>query len=68
VNEYNLIADSYAQVFFKQKEELHKSSNFWLKTSCKKKKRFATMQHSARTSFHITYSILSHKQTVFPTI
>jgi len=30
----------------------------------KKKKRSATMQHSARTSLHITYTILSHKQTV----
>jgi len=26
------------------------------------------MQHLARTSFHITYTILSHKQTVVPTI
>jgi len=27
----------------------------------------STMQHSAMTSFHITYTILSHKQTVVPT-
>jgi len=33
-----------------------------------KKKRSATMQHSARTSFHITYTTLSHKQTVVLTI
>jgi len=29
----------------------------------KKKKRSAIMQHSARTLFHITYTILCHKQT-----
>jgi len=33
-----------------------------------KKKRSATMQHSTRTLFHITYTILSHKQAVVPTI
>jgi len=55
------------RLLFKQKEELHKSSNFWLKTSLKKK-RSATMQYSARTSFHITYTISSHKQTVVPMI
>jgi len=32
------------------------------------KKCFATMQHSAKTSFHITYTILSHKQIIVPTI
>jgi len=39
------------QIFFKQNEELHKSSNFWLKTSRKK-----------------NVLLLSHKQTVVPTI
>jgi len=53
--------------FFKQKEELHKSSNL-VENVMQKKKRSATMQHSARILFHITHTILNHKQTVVPTI
>jgi len=40
--------------FFKQKEELHKSSNFWLKTSCKKN---VLQQCSIQRELHFTSHI-----------
>jgi len=48
--------------FFLAKRETAQKFKF-LVENVMHKKRSATMQHSARTLFHITYTILSHKQT-----
>jgi len=45
------IKNKVYQGFFKQKEELHKSSSFWLKTSCKKN---VPQQCSIQRELHFT--------------